>query len=141
MCLTEGIALSLYITHRAGALVVSAVAAAREDCFAQLTSVLGNLLSSADRVVLDLSQVMLAPAERVVRFMEQLTSLSGVSSCQVVLVAERLSARRVLRAAAPSHLVIVPSLAAALGDEPPSVPRVRPVGNLRVIAPAEESLM
>ncbi|PVG82339.1 hypothetical protein DDE18_12685 [Nocardioides gansuensis] len=132
--------MSLHITHRAGALVVRAVAAAREDCLAQLNSVLGNLLSSADRVVLDLSEVMLAPSERVVRFMQHLTSLSLASGCEIVVVAERLSARRVLRAASPGRLVgIVPTLAAALGEHP-SVPGPRPVTTLRAVAPIEEGV-
>jgi len=106
---------SLHIAHREGALVVTALCASRDDCLTQLTTTLDGIVAAADRVVLDLSEVTLAPSQRVTAFMEHLTRLRDTSDCEVVVVADRLSARRVLRAAAPDHQVaVVPSLAIAL---------------------------
>jgi hypothetical protein len=111
--------MSLHITHRGGALVVTALSATRDDCLTQLSTTLGNFLTSADRVVLDLSEVTLAPAEPVRAFMEHLTNLHDTTDCDVVVVADRLSARRVLRTASRGHCVpVVPSLATALDQRP-----------------------
>lgn len=107
--------MSLHIAHRAGALVVSAFSSVREDSLDQLVTVLENLLPGARRVVVDLSQVTLAPSERVTRFMEHLTTLREASDVEIVVVADRISARRVLHAARRGKAVaVVSSLAAGL---------------------------
>lgn len=117
--------MTIHIAHRAGALVVSAVSSAHEDVLDQLTVMLTNLVSCAERVVLDVSQLTLTQSERVARFMDRLDVLRDTSDTEIVVVASRLSARRVLRAATPVRLVaVVPTLVAALG-QPPTVPGQR----------------
>lgn len=118
--------MSIHIAHRAGALVVSALSSLREDALDQLTTMLTNLLPGAQRVVLDLSQVTLVPSERVNRFMEHLSTLRDDSGVDIVVVADRLSARRVLRAASRGHSAVVSTLAAGL-DQLPIVPTQRAV--------------
>lgn len=117
--------MSIHIAHRAGALVVSALSSMREDALDQLTTMLTNLLPGAQRVVLDLSQVTLVPSERVNRFMDHLGTLRDDSGVDIVVVADRLSARRVLRAASRGHAAVVSSLTAGL-DQSPVVPTQRP---------------
>lgn len=129
--------MSLHVTHRSGALVVVALAAARDNCLDQLTTVLADLVSCADRVVLDVSQVTFAPSSRVSAFMEHLARVATASSCEVIVVAERLSARRILRAAAPGDAVaVVSSLEAAIGETGADAPRV-PAPRQRSGVPAD----
>lgn len=108
--------MSLHVYHHDGSLVVRAPSGARDDCLAQLTCVLEGLFASADRVVLDLRGVMLAPAANVVEFADEVSRLRDLHRCEVAIVAERFTARLVLRAAAPPDVAVVASLAEAFVD-------------------------
>lgn len=119
--------MSLHISHRHGALLVSARSAARDDCIDQLVTVLPGLVAGTGRVVLDLSEVTLTPSKRISCFMEHVADLLRAGGCEVIVVAERLSARRVLRAAGGGDVVpVVGSVTVALGEPPePRVPAQR----------------
>ena len=117
--------MSVFITHSRGVAVIRARSGGHDDPFVQLTTVLSSVLRSADRVVLDLSGVTLAPSRTVSAFVEHLSALSRDVGAHIVVVADRLSARRVLRAVVSEPgLLIAPSVPAALESHPAApVPR------------------
>lgn len=108
--------MTVLVTPEADALVVVARASGHQDPLAELTSMLANLTENRQRVVLELSEATLAPYARVAAFMKFVARRREESGCEIVVVADRLSARQVLRALSPDESVpVIPSLSAALG--------------------------
>lgn len=107
--------MSVYVSHQSDAVVVSARPAGQEDCLPQLEHVLENLLDLGCRVVLDLSEVTMAPASRITAFMERVSGLREAAGCTLVVVVRGTTERWVLSTLAPEPaLPIVESVAEAL---------------------------
>ena len=118
--------MSVFVTQASGTIVLRARSAVHDDPFAQVTSVLTTLARQGERIVLDLDGVTLTPSRRVLDFIAELTEVCRASGAQVVVVADRLSARRLLHALAPGHAIeVVHSVEAALARTGPRVPQQR----------------
>jgi hypothetical protein len=108
--LAEENPMSVFVTHRAGALVAIARSGAQHDPFPDLTTMLDHLVKNYDRIMLDLSGVTLAPPARLAAFLAEVESHQDESGTEIILVADRLSARRLLRAMAANEVAVVSSL-------------------------------
>lgn len=115
--------MSVLVTPRGGVLVATVRARGDHDPLAELTGMLANLTDNQERVVLDLSGATLAPYARVAALMESLARRVEESGCKIVVVADRLSARQVLRRLSPGGAVpVVPSVPVASAEQPPAKP-------------------
>jgi anti-anti-sigma regulatory factor len=102
--------MTVFVTRRSGALVAIARSSAQHDPLPDLTRILDNLVETYDRIVLDLSGVTLAPPGRVAAFLAEVESHQHESGTEIALVANRPSARRLLRAMAADQVAVVSCL-------------------------------
>lgn len=106
--------MSIRAVHCDSALVVS-VHGNDPAMLERAAAALGDVVRHRESLVVDLSDLTLAPVSRIVRFIERLAALAESSPAAVVVVADRLSARRVLnRLMRESKVRTAPSVTAAL---------------------------
>jgi hypothetical protein len=106
--------MSVTITHHRGIRVARLHPETSQDSLAQVVEMLPALLESRDRLVLDLSAVTLTPPRRIADFLRTVCDHRAGSATEIILVAERLSARRLLRTMSPDgDLRIVATIADA----------------------------
>jgi hypothetical protein len=104
----------LRAVHHGSVLVVS-VHGNDPDMLQRLGGALEDVVHHGESVIIDLSELTLAPRSSVMPFLEKLTTLADRSPTGVVVVADRLSARRALnRLLRTAKAAIVPSPEAAL---------------------------
>jgi anti-anti-sigma regulatory factor len=99
--------MTVFVTRRSGALVAIARSGAQHDPLPDLTRMLDHLVENYDRIFLDLSGVTLAPPARVAAFLAEVESHQHESGAEILLVANRPSARRLLRAMAAGQVAVV----------------------------------
>ncbi len=87
--------MSVHAVHQDDVLVVS-VHGNDPDLLRRLADAFQEVMLHGESIVIDLSELTLAPRSSVVPFLERLAALAERSPAGVVLVADRLSARRVL---------------------------------------------
>jgi hypothetical protein len=109
--------MSVYLTRHSGALVAIVRSGAEHDPFPDLTMMLGNLVRDCDRIMLDLSGVTLAPPARVAALLAEVESHQHESGAEIILIADRQSARRLLRAMAANDVTVLSSVDEAGGYE------------------------
>lgn len=87
--------MSVHAVHHDDVLVVS-VHGNDVDMLRRLADALEDVVRHGESLVLDLGQLTLAPRSNVEPFLKQLAAVAERSPAGVVIVADRLSARRVL---------------------------------------------
>lgn len=106
--------MSVHAVHHDGVLVVS-VHGNDSDMLRRLACALEDVVRHGESIAIDLSELTLAPRSSVVPFLEQLAALAETPAAGVVIMADRLSARRVLNRLLRSEKVATAhTLAAAL---------------------------
>jgi hypothetical protein len=123
--------MSVHVTHRSGALVATARLGAEHDPLPDVTTVLAHMVQTCDRIMIDLSGVTLAPPGRIAAFLADVVSHQHDSGAEIILVADRLTARRLLRAMSANEVAVVSSVddvEMGTHDQPHDGPAIPPPG-------------
>ena len=115
--------MSVCVVHHDAVLVVS-VRGNDSAMLERLAVALEDVVRHRQSVIIDLSELTLAPRSRIVPFVEQLAALAERSPTAFVVVADRLSARKVLnRLMRGSKAATAPSVSAAMRELQQGAPR------------------
>jgi hypothetical protein len=102
--------MSVYLTRHSGALVAIVRSSAQHDPLPDLTTMLDHLVRDCDRIMLDLSEVTLGSPARLAAFLAEVESHQHDSGAEIILIADRQSSRRLLRAMAADEVAVLSSV-------------------------------